>query len=321
MRYERQRQPRRRSALGLSRSALYRRLERARHRRHVKPRAARAPDRPSRAHRRASGASSRRSCSLWRATTRAKTRWTPDRRDRVDLARLRAGAARSRRSAAPDDVEPAHGAARGRLLDPRPRRAAATTPLGDVLDEINALGETLREQRLGALEATALLRPGHGGDRRRDLRVRRGVALCGSSTAPASAFSAIPADACAAQRAAELGLDGSSTTDAPADHRAQRFRGGSGRWEVRRSAFRRTGSPHRLIVLTDVEPRAARGRAAGLAAPVRVLGHELNNSLAPDPVDRRQPRSGSRASPSRPADWRRGPARMASRSSRRARRR
>ncbi len=40
----------------------------------------------------------------------------------------------------------------------RGRRAAAGDALGEVMLEVNDLGETLREQRLGAMEATALLR-------------------------------------------------------------------------------------------------------------------------------------------------------------------
>src|SRR5207247_3917357 len=40
----------------------------------------------------------------------------------------------------------------------RGRRAASGDALGEVMLEVNELGQTLREQRLGALEATALLR-------------------------------------------------------------------------------------------------------------------------------------------------------------------
>ena len=40
----------------------------------------------------------------------------------------------------------------------RGRRATVGDALGEVMLEVNELGQTLREQRLGALEATALLR-------------------------------------------------------------------------------------------------------------------------------------------------------------------
>ncbi len=40
----------------------------------------------------------------------------------------------------------------------RGRRAGSGDALGEVMIEVNELGQTLREQRLGAMEATALLR-------------------------------------------------------------------------------------------------------------------------------------------------------------------
>ena len=44
------------------------------------------------------------------------------------------------------------------LAGPRARGAREDSSLGEVLLEVNSLGETLRQQRLGAFEATALLR-------------------------------------------------------------------------------------------------------------------------------------------------------------------
>ena len=51
----------------------------------------------------------------------------------------------------------------------RARGARADDALGEVLLEINQLGETLRVQRLGAFEATALLRKVMEDNRRRGL--------------------------------------------------------------------------------------------------------------------------------------------------------
>ena len=61
----------------------------------------------------------------------------------------------------------------------RGRDAQRDDAMGEVMIEVNALGETLREQRLGALEATALLRDGDGRDRRRDFYVRQRERSCG----------------------------------------------------------------------------------------------------------------------------------------------
>ena len=49
----------------------------------------------------------------------------------------------------------------------RGRGARGGDPLGEVYLETNALGDTLREQRLGAMEADGAPHPGDGGDRRR----------------------------------------------------------------------------------------------------------------------------------------------------------
>ena len=81
-----------------------------------------------------------------------------DRLHRRRLDRLLVQRAAPRRAAAADAVEPAGGAARERLLDPRARGASGDDPLGAVMLEVNVLASTLHDQRLGALEAGALLR-------------------------------------------------------------------------------------------------------------------------------------------------------------------
>ena len=68
----------------------------------------------------------------------------------------------------------------------RGRTANPDDPLGAALIEINALAETLHEQRLGAVEATLAAAHGHGTDRRRGVRVRSADIACASSTAPAN---------------------------------------------------------------------------------------------------------------------------------------
>src|SRR5207237_6184584 len=59
------------------------------------------------------------------------------------------------------------------------------------------------------------------------------------------------------------------------------FPGGSGRWGVRRSTFREHGLPHYLLVLTDLSRTLREEERQAWQRLVRVLGHELNNSLAP----------------------------------------
>jgi two-component system nitrogen regulation sensor histidine kinase NtrY len=59
------------------------------------------------------------------------------------------------------------------------------------------------------------------------------------------------------------------------------FPGGVGRWGVRISTFRERGLPHRLLVLTDLTRTLREEELQAWKRLVRVLGHELNNSLTP----------------------------------------
>src|SRR2546429_6926518 len=94
---------------------------------------------------------------LWRGDFSSKTQWT--------LTVLVAGAwcgfafaARERVAHPLQTVSNLLSALREEDFSVRARGARRDDPLGDVMFEVNALSETLREQRLGALEATALLR-------------------------------------------------------------------------------------------------------------------------------------------------------------------
>jgi len=161
----------------------------------------------------------------------------------------------------------------------RARGARENDALGEALLEVNLLGETLRVQRLGAFEATALLRtimaeidvavftfdPG----RRLRLVNRAGERLLGR-----------PMDKLLGRSAEELELVVclDSNEDAPL---TLNFPGASGRWGVRRSTFRERGLPHELLVLTDLSRTLREEERRAWQRLVRVLGHEMNNSLAP----------------------------------------
>lgn len=161
----------------------------------------------------------------------------------------------------------------------RARGAHREDALGDVLMEVNALGETLRQQRLGALEATALLRTVMGeidvaifafdADARLKLVNRAGERLL-----------AQPAERILGLSASELRLDdclrGEERGTMPLS-----FPGGAGRWGMRRSIFRQQGRPHQLLVMADLSRPLREEELQAWQRLVRVLGHELNNSLAP----------------------------------------
>jgi nitrogen fixation/metabolism regulation signal transduction histidine kinase len=161
-------------------------------------------------------------------------------------------------------------------------RARGSNPedaLGLLLLELNSLGDDLRAQRLGALEATALLRRVmeeidvaiFAFDAAHALRLvnRSGAALLGR--APEQLLG---------RDAVSLGLAGSLAGDAPRVDTLT-FPGRAGRWEVRRGMFRQSGLPHQLLVLTDVSRALSDEERQAWKRLIRVLSHELNNSLAP----------------------------------------
>ena len=161
----------------------------------------------------------------------------------------------------------------------RARNAGEGSALGEVLREINSLGETLRQQRLGAFEATALLRTIMSEidvavftfDPARRLRLinRAGETLLGRTI-----------DKLLGKTAKELALD--TCLDVNEDEPLTlNFPGASARWGIRRSTFREQGLPHELLVLTDLSRTLREEERRAWQRLVRVLGHEMNNSLAP----------------------------------------
>src|SRR3954465_14733891 len=161
----------------------------------------------------------------------------------------------------------------------RARGAREGSALGEVLLEVNSLGETLRQQRLGAFEATALLRTimseidvaifTFDPERRLRLINRAGETLLGR-----------PMDKLLGKTAQELGLHACFGADDD-EPLTLSFPGGSGRWGIRRSTFREQGLPHELLVLTDLSRTLREEERRAWQRLVRVLGHEMNNSLAP----------------------------------------
>jgi signal transduction histidine kinase len=59
------------------------------------------------------------------------------------------------------------------------------------------------------------------------------------------------------------------------------FPGKPTRWLLRKAAFRQEGVPHTLLLLTDVSLPLQEEEQVAWKRLVRVLGHELSNSLAP----------------------------------------
>jgi two-component system nitrogen regulation sensor histidine kinase NtrY len=161
----------------------------------------------------------------------------------------------------------------------RARGAATDDALGELSLEVNALADLLADQRIRAIEAAALLRrvveeievPLFTFDPNQILRL---VNSAGERLLQQ------PSVRLLGRSAKEIGLaacmKAESETVVPLP-----FQGPNARWLVRRSSFRQKGVPHTLIVLSDVS-RALREEERGAwQRLIRVLGHELNNSLTP----------------------------------------
>jgi two-component system nitrogen regulation sensor histidine kinase NtrY len=161
---------------------------------------------------------------------------------------------------------------RARTLDP-------DDDVGLLYLEANALASMLRGQRLDVIEATALVRAvmaeidaavftfddatgrlvfvNRGGERLLDE----------------------PAERLVGRPAAELGLADCLEGESP---RVLDQRGAyANRWELRRSAFRQEGRAHTLVLLTDVRRALQAEEREAWQRLIRVLSHEINNSLAP----------------------------------------
>ena len=161
----------------------------------------------------------------------------------------------------------------------RARRTRGDDALSQAMAEVNALAATLREQRLGALEATALLRKvaeeidvavfTFDGEERLRLVNRA-----------AERILARPSEQLLGRTAAELGLSGALHAPGPRVLELV-FPGGMGRFEARHSTFRQGGLPHELLVLSDVSRALRDEERQAWQRLIRVIGHELNNSLAP----------------------------------------
>ena len=161
----------------------------------------------------------------------------------------------------------------------RGHREGVNDALNDVFREINLLSESLSDQRISALEASALLRkvmaeidvavftfdPEH----RLQLVNRAGETIL-----------ARPASRLLGSSAEELNLQDWLEGEPPGTIERV-FPGRVGRWQVRRSTFRQEGVPHQLLVITDLSKTLRQEERQTWQRLIRVLGHELNNSLGP----------------------------------------
>lgn len=155
----------------------------------------------------------------------------------------------------------------------------STDPLGQLMLEINLLNDVLSEHRLGAIEAHALLDKvldevdaaimTFDPDRRLILANQAARALLGVGSGDLSGHTA-----------SQLNLQ--QALDLPPNATVANLREGHpGRYSVRKGTFRESGLPHELLILIDVSQPLREEELQAWKRLIRVLGHELNNSMAP----------------------------------------
>src|ERR1700751_4174877 len=173
----------------------------------------------------------------------------------------------------------------------RARGAKRDDPFGDLAIEINALADMYQSQRLGALEAAALFRRVIAELDAPVFAFDQGEALRLINPATERVFGLVAARDLG-RTAKELHLetlleqldegviqlDGSPQQPRIVSRLPARA---PSRWMVRRSSFRQDGVPHTLILLSDVSAALREEERIAWRRLIRVLGHEISNSLAP----------------------------------------
>jgi len=169
----------------------------------------------------------------------------------------------------------------------RARGARRGDSLGDLALEINALAGTLQSQRSAARDAltlvervmTAMQSPVLAFDNAGHLRLL--------NPAAESAFH-LQRRFALGHSAAELNLtsllharDEALYTNAISTLYTSPDTAAAARWSVRRTTFRLHGVPHTLLVLSDVAAALREEERLAWQRLIRVLSHEINNSLTP----------------------------------------
>ena len=160
----------------------------------------------------------------------------------------------------------------------RARQVSRADPFGEVITEVNLLAQTLRQQRVEDLEATSLVR---------EVMAEIDVAVFAFDASNRlrqvnAAGEELFRDASdlVGKSASALGLAG-CLVGPPARTVELEIYGSKGRWEMRRGSFRQHGRPNHLLVLSDVSRALQAEELEAWKRLIRVIGHELNNSLAP----------------------------------------
>ncbi|MBZ5522359.1 MAG: PAS domain-containing sensor histidine kinase [Acidobacteriia bacterium] len=161
----------------------------------------------------------------------------------------------------------------------RVRSGGGEDSLSELTYELNALADRLQHEKVSALEATALLKKVlmeidvavFTFDQQQKLTIvnRAGEQLMGRIGPRILGLTG-----------EELGLSRFLNETSPQTVEMS-FPGKHGRWSVSHTAFRENGVPHEMLIISDMSRALREEERQAWQRLIRVLGHELNNSLAP----------------------------------------
>jgi two-component system, NtrC family, nitrogen regulation sensor histidine kinase NtrY len=161
----------------------------------------------------------------------------------------------------------------------RARGARRNDAVGDLALEVNSLASMLQSQRTGSLEAMALVERVMSSMQSPVLAFDPAGRLKLMNAAAEQAFG-LRGQRALGRTAAQLNLEAlleisndGVVSLGPAPH--------AGRWMVKKTSFRLRGIPHTLLVLADVSAALREEERLAWERLIRVLGHEINNSLTP----------------------------------------
>jgi two-component system, NtrC family, nitrogen regulation sensor histidine kinase NtrY len=171
------------------------------------------------------------------------------------------------------------GALRESDYSMRARGSCRGDALGEAIWEANALAELMREQRLGAFEATGLLRQvmgqidvamfGFDNNQRLQLINEKGRQLLGRGPEKSMGCTI-----------SELGL--AHCLEGPTPRIMDlALPGALGRWELRRGNYRDKGVSHQLLFLSDLTRTLHEEERLAWKRLIQILRHEIGNSLTP----------------------------------------
>jgi nitrogen fixation/metabolism regulation signal transduction histidine kinase len=157
--------------------------------------------------------------------------------------------------------------------------AKSGSSMAMVMREVNDLGHTLQRQRSEAVESTQLL-----------THVMEEISIAVFAFDPTNQLLLVnkageallgkPGEALLGSPASALGFD-EYLTGEPRRLVDRTIGGRRGRYEVRRAGFYREGRPNHLVVVADLSQALREEEQAAWQRIVRVLSHEINNSLTP----------------------------------------